>query len=151
NAVAQRCRGAEVDRQRVAGRFLELRLQRFDRRLDAGGGQHADLGGARPRDRRAEHPYCQCCRNSELSHAERVSLWGFGVRDSGFVLVSMRTRHRLGDSRPPAFRVQIGASSMKRLFQATLLLLVLLTGSTPLFAHHGNASYENKEVTIKGK
>jgi hypothetical protein len=40
---------------------------------------------------------------------------------------------------------------MKRLFQASLLLLVLLTGSTPLFAHHGNASYENKEVTIKGK
>ena len=40
---------------------------------------------------------------------------------------------------------------MKRLFQASLLLLVLLAGSTPLFAHHGNASYENKEVTIKGK
>ena len=39
---------------------------------------------------------------------------------------------------------------MKRLFQASLLLLVLLAGSTPLFAHHGNASYENKEVTIKG-
>ena len=40
---------------------------------------------------------------------------------------------------------------MKRLFQASLLLLVLLAGATPLFAHHGNASYENKEVTIKGK
>ena len=40
---------------------------------------------------------------------------------------------------------------MKRLFPASLLLLVLLAGSTPLFAHHGNASYENKEVTIKGK
>ena len=40
---------------------------------------------------------------------------------------------------------------MRRLFQASLLLLVLLAGSTPLFAHHGNASYENKEVTIKGK
>jgi hypothetical protein len=40
---------------------------------------------------------------------------------------------------------------MKRLFQASLLLLVLLAGSTPLLAHHGNASYENKEVTIKGK
>jgi hypothetical protein len=40
---------------------------------------------------------------------------------------------------------------MKRPFQTSLLLLVLLAGSTPLFAHHGNASYENKEVTIKGK
>src|SRR3954466_11607062 len=40
---------------------------------------------------------------------------------------------------------------MKRLFQARVLLLVLLAGSTPLLAHHGNASYENKEVTIKGK
>ena len=40
---------------------------------------------------------------------------------------------------------------MKRLFQASLLLLVLLAGSTPLLEHHGNASYENKEVTIKGK
>jgi len=40
---------------------------------------------------------------------------------------------------------------MKRLLPASLLLLVLLAGSRPLFAHHGNASYENKEVTIKGK
>src|SRR5258705_8863849 len=40
---------------------------------------------------------------------------------------------------------------MKRLFQASLLLSVLLEGSTPLLAHHGNASYENKTVTIKGK
>ena len=40
---------------------------------------------------------------------------------------------------------------MKRLSQASLLLVVLLAGSTPLLAHHGNASYENKEVTIKGK
>jgi hypothetical protein len=40
---------------------------------------------------------------------------------------------------------------MKRLFQASVLLLVLFAGSTPLLAHHGNASYENKEVTIKGK
>ncbi len=40
---------------------------------------------------------------------------------------------------------------MKRLFQASLLLLAVVAGSTPLLAHHGNASYENKEVTIKGK
>ena len=40
---------------------------------------------------------------------------------------------------------------MKRLFQASVLLLVLFAGSTPLLAHHGNASYENKEVTIKGR
>jgi len=32
----------------------------------------------------------------------------------------------------------------------TLLVLVGLAFSAPLFAHHGNASYENKEVTIKG-
>ena len=39
---------------------------------------------------------------------------------------------------------------MKRLFQAVVLLLGVLAGSTPLLAHHGNASYENKETTIKG-
>jgi hypothetical protein len=39
---------------------------------------------------------------------------------------------------------------MKRLFQASLLATVLVAGSMPVFAHHGNASYENKEVTIKG-
>ncbi len=40
---------------------------------------------------------------------------------------------------------------MRKQFQASLLLLVFLAGATPLLAHHGNASYENKEVTIKGK
>ena len=40
---------------------------------------------------------------------------------------------------------------MTRRFPASLLLLVFLVCATPLFAHHGNASYENKEVTIKGK
>ena len=40
---------------------------------------------------------------------------------------------------------------MKRLFQASLLLMVFVAGSTPVLAHHGNASYENKTVTIKGK
>ena len=40
---------------------------------------------------------------------------------------------------------------MKRLFQASLLLVVLVAGSTRVLAHHGNASYENKTVTIKGK
>ena len=40
---------------------------------------------------------------------------------------------------------------MRRLFQASVLLSVFLAGATPLLAHHGNASYENKEVTIKGK
>jgi hypothetical protein len=40
---------------------------------------------------------------------------------------------------------------MTRRVQTTVLLLVLLAGATPLLAHHGNASYENKEVTIKGK
>ena len=40
---------------------------------------------------------------------------------------------------------------MERLFRAGVLLLMVMAVSTPLFAHHGNASYENKEVTIKGK
>ena len=40
---------------------------------------------------------------------------------------------------------------MRKQFQASVLLLVFLAGVTPLLAHHGNASYENKEVTIKGK
>ena len=40
---------------------------------------------------------------------------------------------------------------MKRLFQASLLLWALVAGSPSVLAHHGNASYENKMVTIKGK
>ena len=40
---------------------------------------------------------------------------------------------------------------MARRFQAVVLVLVFLAGATPLLAHHGNASYENKAVTIKGK
>ena len=36
-------------------------------------------------------------------------------------------------------------------FQAILLVLVFLAGAHPLLAHHGNASYENKAVTIKGR
>jgi len=40
---------------------------------------------------------------------------------------------------------------MKRLFRAGVLLLMVVAASTSLLAHHGNASYENKEVTIKGK
>ncbi|HEY6168570.1 MAG TPA: DUF6152 family protein [Verrucomicrobiae bacterium] len=40
---------------------------------------------------------------------------------------------------------------MKTLLYASVLLVVLLAGSTSLSAHHGNASYENKQVTIKGK
>jgi hypothetical protein len=40
---------------------------------------------------------------------------------------------------------------MTRRFPASTLLLVFLAGATPLLAHHGNASYENKTVTIKGK
>jgi hypothetical protein len=38
---------------------------------------------------------------------------------------------------------------MRSKLVATLLILVGLV-SVPLFAHHGNATYENKEVTIKG-
>lgn len=40
---------------------------------------------------------------------------------------------------------------MKDSLKAVLLVIVgVLATSTPLFAHHGNASYDNKEVTIKG-
>jgi Family of unknown function (DUF6152) len=38
---------------------------------------------------------------------------------------------------------------MRSRLLATLMMLVGLV-SVPLFAHHGNATYENKEVTIKG-
>jgi hypothetical protein len=41
---------------------------------------------------------------------------------------------------------------VKENLKAVLLVIVgLLAISIPLFAHHGNASYENKEVRIKGK
>jgi hypothetical protein len=40
---------------------------------------------------------------------------------------------------------------MTRWFQASVLFVMLLAGATPLLAHHGNASYEEKQVTIKGK
>jgi len=43
---------------------------------------------------------------------------------------------------------------MRSKLVATLLMLVGLVSvplvSVPVFAHHGNATYENKEVTIKG-
>ena len=40
---------------------------------------------------------------------------------------------------------------MKLKLSASLILMVAtFTVSAPLFAHHGNASYDNKEVTIKG-
>jgi hypothetical protein len=41
---------------------------------------------------------------------------------------------------------------VKENLKVVLLVIVgLLAISSPLFAHHGNASYDNKEVTIKGK
>lgn len=39
---------------------------------------------------------------------------------------------------------------MRHKLTATLLILAALAVSSPLMAHHGNASYENKTVTIKG-
>ena len=39
---------------------------------------------------------------------------------------------------------------MKDKLVRTFLLIVALAISVPLFAHHGNATYESKEVTIKG-
>ena len=45
----------------------------------------------------------------------------------------------------------LSEASVKMKLKAVLLVAVgLLAISIPLFAHHGNASYENKEVTIKG-
>ena len=37
-----------------------------------------------------------------------------------------------------------------RRIASTILILVLLTASAPLFAHHGNAAYESKKITLKG-
>jgi Family of unknown function (DUF6152) len=40
---------------------------------------------------------------------------------------------------------------MKNAMRACLLVVVCVVAiSAPLFAHHGNASYENKTVTLKG-
>jgi Family of unknown function (DUF6152) len=40
---------------------------------------------------------------------------------------------------------------MKNAMRACLLVVVCIVAiSAPLFAHHGNASYENKTVTLKG-
>ena len=39
---------------------------------------------------------------------------------------------------------------MRRKLLAALFVLAVLAISSPVFAHHGNASYENKPVTIKG-
>ena len=40
---------------------------------------------------------------------------------------------------------------MRNTLRSSLLVVVgLLAVSVPLFAHHGNASYDGKEVTIKG-
>jgi len=40
---------------------------------------------------------------------------------------------------------------MRNTLRSSVLVAVgLLAVSIPLFAHHGNASYDNTEVTIKG-
>jgi len=38
----------------------------------------------------------------------------------------------------------------KNLRGSLLVLVGLLAGSIPLFAHHGNAAYDGKSVTVKG-
>jgi hypothetical protein len=49
----------------------------------------------------------------------------------------------------------ISATREVRVKEKLKVILVVIVGllaiSSPLLAHHGNASYENKEVTIKGK
>lgn len=40
---------------------------------------------------------------------------------------------------------------MKNVLKASFLVVIgFLVGSVPLFAHHGNAAYETKTVTMKG-
>ena len=39
---------------------------------------------------------------------------------------------------------------MRSMLRVTMLILAVAVLSAPLLAHHGNASYENKPVTIKG-
>jgi hypothetical protein len=39
---------------------------------------------------------------------------------------------------------------MRSMLRVTILLMAVAILSAPLLAHHGNASYENKPVTIKG-
>ena len=39
---------------------------------------------------------------------------------------------------------------MRSMLRVTILVMAVAVLSAPLLAHHGNASYENKQVTIKG-
>ena len=39
---------------------------------------------------------------------------------------------------------------MRSMLRVSILVLAVAVMSLPLLAHHGNASYENKSVTIKG-
>jgi hypothetical protein len=39
---------------------------------------------------------------------------------------------------------------MRSMLRVTILVVAVAVLSMPLLAHHGNASYENKQVTIKG-
>lgn len=39
---------------------------------------------------------------------------------------------------------------MRNMLRVTILVMAVAVLSAPLLAHHGNASYENKQVTIKG-
>jgi hypothetical protein len=39
---------------------------------------------------------------------------------------------------------------MRSMLRVTILVMAVAVLSMPLLAHHGNASYENKQVTIKG-
>ena len=41
-------------------------------------------------------------------------------------------------------------TTLRRAIQSLVMLAALLTVSIPLIAHHGNASYDDKVVTLKG-
>jgi hypothetical protein len=50
-----------------------------------------------------------------------------------------------------ALRAKAWRAAVRNTLRSSLLVVVgLLAVSIPLFAHHGNASYDGKEVTIKG-
>lgn len=56
-----------------------------------------------------------------------------------------------GPMHAPAYRRNKRSSAAKKVFVLLMLVVALLTGSGPVFAHHGAASFDNsKSVTVEG-
>jgi hypothetical protein len=51
---------------------------------------------------------------------------------------------------PYFFSFPVEDFEMRNMLRVAILVMAVAALSAPLLAHHGNASYENKQVTIKG-